>query len=253
MTKVFQNNASLFRKVFWGVVILLMLTALVAWQLSEKRSADSSAFSSKEASWFSYPLSGYELLSPTNQVNREQIDKVLEPYIGTSFWDLPLPEIQAKLMRLDWVVSAKVSRNWPDLLGVVITEQEAIARWGNDGLVNQAGDVFYPSSIEGYDDYVVLNGDLQFAVLVSQRFSEIAPLFTPLELWIESLELLDEQVWELQIYQGPLIRFSEEAWQEEVERFLLAYPKLNADFRNSAVYYDLRYSNGFVMKPNITN
>ncbi|WP_130536937.1 cell division protein FtsQ/DivIB [Thiomicrorhabdus indica] len=249
MTNVFYKNAALFRKIFWGVVILLLLSGLVAWQLSEKRLTDSSG----EQSWFSYPLADYEILTQTKQVNREQIDEVLKPYIGQSFWDLPLPEIQSKLMRLDWVVSAKVSRNWPDLLGVVITEQEAIARWGENGLVNQSGEVFYPTSMDGYDDYVLLDGDLQFAVLVSQRFSEIAPLFSQHDLWIESLVLLDEQVWELQIFQGPLIRFSEGVWREEIERFLLAYPELKSDFRNSAVYYDLRYSNGFVMKPNKTN
>lgn len=230
--------------VFWGALMTLLLAVIVSWQLADKREGNYNPL----FSWLNYPLEAYQLASNIEKTNRQQIDEVLQPYVGDSFWDLPLLEIQSELMRLDWIVRAQVSRSWPNLLTVAVTEQKAVARWGDNGLVNQSGEVFYPSTLEGYEDLVVLDGDLQFAVKVAERFANLMPRFSQHDLWLESMVLLDEQVWELQVFEGPLLRFSDKLWEQQIERFLLAYPKLEASMINSAAYYDLRYSNGFVMK-----
>ena len=231
---------------FWFAIALVVLSLAVIWQLSDKREA---ANASTGWGFFSYPLQDFVLLSELKRVKQGDIETVLEPYIGASFWDLPLLEIQSKLMRLDWVVSAKVSRSWPDVVHIVLSEQEPIARWGQDGLINQNGEVFYPHSMDEFQNLVQLDGDLEFAILIAKRFAQLNALFQQQNIPLESLYLKANQVWELGIYQGSKIIFSEKEWGAQIERFLLAFSKISEDMRNSADYYDLRYSNGIVIQP----
>lgn len=243
---VFQKGFSLYRLVFWLMAGVLVLAMIVIWQLAEKR-AENSPTEEREASFLSYPLDNYQILTPLQQVTPDEVQAILQPYLGQSFWDLPLMEIQSKLIRLDWVVNAKVSRSWPNLLSVVLTEQKPIARWGENGLINQAGEVFYPKSLEGFYDLVRLEGDLQYTRQVVRRYVKIQQALKAQKLVVERLRYGNDQVWEVGLFDGPKIILSDGSWKEELERFLLAYPKLEASLRNSATRYDLRYSNGFAI------
>lgn len=233
------------RLMIWSLLVFVALGAWVSWLLSDKREDSLGVLS--------FPIESYHVSSALTQVQPEELDAVLQEYLGHSFWDLPLLEIQAKLMRLDWVVSATVSRVWPSRLNIHVVEQHPVARWGNNGLINQNGDVFYPSSLAGFENLVVLDGDLQFAVRITQRFADLMALFEQAQLHqqpmaIESLKLKDNFVWELKVYQGPALIFSENAWQAQIDRFLLAYPKVPDNLRNSTHQYDLRYSNGLAIQ-----
>lgn len=234
---------SKYRLLFWSVIALFLLSLAVTWQLSSKR--DAIGF---PVNLISYPLAGYNLLTKLNAQEQQAVEKVMARYLDESFWDLSLTEIQSGLLRLDWVVSAQVSRGWPDLLNIKLEKQVAIARWGENGLINQSGEVFYPTSIEEMTDLVLLDGNLDSAVLVAQRFSHVNTLFARQGIALASLRLLENQVWELGIYKGPKVVFSELEWRAQIERFLLSLPLLKAEIRNSALYYDLRYSNGLVVK-----
>jgi len=219
-----------------GILILaLLLLGLVGWSLTQKDSP------------FYQPIESYELLTPTKQVTQAEIDKAVKPYLGRSFWDIPLNKIQADLTHLDWVYSSQVKREWPNLLYISVKEQTPIARWGESGLVNRSGEVFFPKTIEGFQDLVKLNGSLDESEQVLRHFISLQDQFKSLDLTIKSLSLSPDKVWQIAFLDGPSVVLDSFNYEHKLQRFIKAYPKLDLDMRKSARIYDLRYSNGFII------
>src|SRR6185503_6524119 len=53
-----------------------------------------------------------------------------------------LDQLRIAVEALVWVDRARVQRVWPDRIGIEIVEQQAAARWGDDGLLNTRGELF---------------------------------------------------------------------------------------------------------------
>ena len=238
-----------YRLVFWLMIVVLGLLGYLSWQFANK-TAETSA-KGVVSHFLSYPLASYRVLSPLRYVTREEVESVLLSYQGQSYWDLPLPEIQSRLLRLDWVSDVTVSRNWPDKLDILIAEQRPLARWGDNGLITQAGEVFYPRSITSFSDWVQLNGALDKALLVVRRYNSFLRELKPLGFIIQSADLSADDVWTLKLYQGPEVVFTEKDWRLQLSRFVAAYSQLDEQVINSAQGYDLRYSNGFSIIPKV--
>lgn len=64
---------------------------------------------------------------------------------GVRLFDVRLAAVQRHIEALPWVASASVTRRWPAMLDVRVTERRAVARWGAGGLVDRRGELFYPS------------------------------------------------------------------------------------------------------------
>jgi len=228
------------RRSFQLLVLVFTLAAIfaVGWLSTQKNSP------------FYQPIKNYELVTPISQLTPVEIDKVIAPYLGDSFWDIPLTRIQADLIHLDWVEFAEIKRKWPNLLFISITEQIPVARWGENGLVNRSGEVFFPTSISGFENLVQLNASLEYSELVLKRFVNLQKELKTLGLIVASFSLTTEKVWKVAILNGPEIVIDELSYEDKLQRFMKAYPGLSKEMRNSARIYDLRYSNGFIVAQN---
>jgi len=218
-----------------GLTLAAALLVLIGW------------FSTQKDSPFYQPIQNFKLISPIGQVTHEELSDVVAPYLGSSFWDIPLNQIQAELTHLDWVRSAEVKRKWPNLLYISTIEHVPVARWGETGLVNRSGNVFFPHSIEGFENLVRLEGALDKSQEVLQAFVQLQKQFTVIDLVIESVELSASEVWNIQVLDGPEIVLDSLDYERKLQRFILAYPKLESSMRKSERVYDLRYSNGFII------
>ena len=220
------------------VLFLLIALAIVlggGWLLTQKNSP------------LYQPITSFELVSSINQVSEKEINEAVKPYLGGSFWDVPLNKIQAELTRLDWVHSSQVKRKWPDLLYISINEQIPVARWGEAGLVNRSGQVFFPKSMDGFTDLVMLDGTLADSEKVLRNLIALQNQFSNLDMVIRSLSLSADQIWHIQFLDGPGIVLDSLNYEHKLQRFIKAYPKLDMEMRKSARIYDLRYSNGFII------
>lgn len=220
------------------VFILFFSIALLmaaAWLLTQKHSP------------FYKPIADYELITPIKQLSAQDLDEVISPFLGKSFWDIPINEIQASLTRLDWVYQAEVQRKWPNLLYIAVHEQKPVARWGENALMNHSGEVFFPHSIIGFENLVRLNGSLDNSEKVLRTLITLQKDLQVLELLIEEINLSVDNVWKIHLLNGPKIVLDSLNYQQKLQRFLKAYPKLTNEMRKSARVYDLRYSNGFIV------
>ncbi|MGM0541094.1 MAG: cell division protein FtsQ/DivIB [Pseudomonadota bacterium] len=220
-----------------SAVFLSLLSALgfVTWVLVQE---DSPLFR---------PIQQYELVSDIHHVKPTEIDNIMQRYLGRSFWEVELETIQSELTRLDWVSSALVKRSWPAQLYVSVQEQKPVVRWQQTGLVNQAGIVFYPNDLTGFNNLVVLKGPLADSAKILVRLSIFQTALKSIEFTIAALSLQLDGIWEISLLDGSKIILDRKDGDAKLDQFVRAYPKLSMTLRKSPQVYDLRYSNGFIV------
>ena len=222
---------------FFSFVFALMLVVLVA-------------------SWFIYTpdrlLEEYKLETPLKQLKKEKLEKVLAGYIGRSFWQLDIEQIHADLVHLDWVYQAEVSRKWPSSLTVKVVEQIPAVRWGEDALLNQNGDIFYPHNIHEFKHYVQLKAENYEAKDMLKKLSIFQTKFSKLDWVIKRMTKQVDKGWLVEFVSNQQVIIGR-AWPSQIDRFIFAFPKVKKEIRKNAQTYDLRYSNGFVVKEKLKN
>lgn len=226
------------RRRLLGIALLISVLAALAgltWLLVQE---DSPLFR---------PIKQYEILSEVQYVKPAEIDAILTPYLGRSFWEVELEAIQSELVRLDWISSAQVKRSWPDHLYVTVQEQKPVARWAETGLVNQAGAVFYPKELAEFNHLVVLEGPLAESTSMLVRLAKFQTALKPLEFRISALSLTLNGVLTLSLVDGSTIVLDKSGSDAKLTQFIRAYSKLSTTLTKSPQLYDLRYSNGFIV------
>jgi cell division protein FtsQ len=194
------------------------------------------------------PITQYELQTPLKKVQHSAVDKVVKPFLGDSFWTVDLDQLQSNIVRIDWVYKAQVKRQWPHTLLISIEEQSPVVRWGDKGLLNKYGEIFYPLRIQNYQNLIVLIGPTAHAIRMLIKLVVFQNKFNELSWQIKSLEEEADGVWQVAFIKAPTVILDEAQWQHKLNRFILAYKKVKLPIRKFATQIDLRYSNGFVVK-----
>ncbi|PLA75161.1 hypothetical protein CYQ88_02750 [Hydrogenovibrio sp. SC-1] len=193
-------------------------------------------------------LSKVQLKGSVEQVSQAQVQEVVEPYMGKSFWRVDLERLHADLVRMEWVYQAQVTRRWPNQLRVELIEQTPVARWQDEGLLNQLGEIFYPHQIDPFQQLVKLDGNPLNAASILQTLSDFQQQFSQLGWHIEKLSQQPDRSWQLDFLSGIRLLVDDTDQKSKIDRFMRAFAKTDPALRKFAQVYDLRYSNGFVIK-----
>ncbi len=190
------------------------------------------------------PIRQIEIGGTLDQVQRPELQAALERTVRGSFFSANLHELQAAALRFPWVASAQVSRHWPDGVRVVIEEKQAVARWGNDGLVSRQGEVFRPRQAHDTERLPVLAGPRAQARYVLEQYRAMDGLLRRVGLRLEGLQLTDRMSWVLSLEGGVQVLVDAQDTLAKLERFTLLYDRQLASDVGSIASIDLRYRNG---------
>ncbi len=149
--------------------LLLVLLALSLLLLLSQYAAEIRALVNK-------PVQTVLMANPLQRVDEQNVREVLANHLSVGFFALDVQAIKTALEADPWVEKVTISRIWPDTLSVAITEEIAIARWGDGALLNQFGETFEPYTMEDDLALPLLNGPQgqQRRVMVqSQTFSQM--------------------------------------------------------------------------------
>lgn len=202
--------------------------------------------------WF---FSGKTLSTVTYQADFERVEQAqvaqrVAPFLGQPFWEADLEALHARLTRMEWVYRVSVTRRWPDQLRIRIEEQTPVARWGEQALLNQFGEIFYPTQMASFADYVRLDGPAVRSQLVLEQLEQLQSQLKVLDWQISALSMLADGVWQVKLDGGQTLLLPAENAQSMLDRFVRSYPRIDPDLRKFAQVFDLRYSNGFVIRKN---
>jgi cell division protein FtsQ len=193
------------------------------------------------------PIKRVEVVGVFRRVTSMDVEQVVRLKLHGGFVRANLSEVQASIEALPWVDNARVQRRWPDAFVVHITEQEAVARWGESGLINSRGELFVQNERHVPSELPVITGPSGTERRVADRFFQVKAQLETAGLALNGIRLDDRGAWEIELANGVVIRLGRREVEERIDRFLQSGVSLVTSRSADIAYIDMRYSNGFAV------
>jgi cell division protein FtsQ len=193
-----------------------------------------------------FPVGQIVLKGELRNTTRAEIEAML-PRGAVNFFALDLTAVRNGVERLPWVRRVAVRRVWPGALEVSIEEHVALARWGDDRLVNTYGEAFSGKTKETLPSFVAPGGS---AAEVTRRYRRFAQIVAPLGTGVERVVLTQRHAWQLRLGNGLHLMLGRDAdlAEERLGKFVEAHAATLAKTGKKHDYVDLRYPNGFALR-----
>ena len=190
-----------------------------------------------------FPVTRIEIRGELKNISRAEVEKAL-PRESANFFAIDLAGIRGTVERLPWVRRVAVRRVWPGQLELVVEEHVALARWGDDALVNTYGERFIARTQESLPWFVAPVGS---SAEVTRRYRRFAEIVAPLGTSVERIVLTQRQAWQVRLGNGLHVMLGRDADLAEarLRRFVEVYPSVQ---KTQHDYVDLRYPNGFALR-----
>jgi len=192
-----------------------------------------------------FPVRELVITTPLQKTTRQEIELAVR--VGGNFFAVSPEEVRASLERLPWLRHASVRRVWPDRLEAEVEEHVALARWGDDALVNTFGERFAAASDAPLPLFVAPDGT---EGEVARRYAQFARIVAPLGAPLERVVLTPRLAWQLRLENGLNLMLGRdpEAAEARLRRFVDVYDLTLKNINRRHEYVDLRYPNGFALR-----
>ncbi|OGT21313.1 MAG: hypothetical protein A2V90_03550 [Gammaproteobacteria bacterium RBG_16_57_12] len=194
-----------------------------------------------------FPIRTVQVRGQLQHVQSGQLQAMVAPYTQAGFLWLDVAATRAGVQSLPWVRSATVRRVWPDTLRVTVQEQTALARWGEQALVNDAGEVFSPARESFPAGLQRLDGPVGMSRLVAEHYVQYARALQPLQLQVAHLTMDGRHAWSVELDNGVKLLLGRDADGSRMQRFIGSYQTLLGERSAEIAHIDLRYTNGMAV------
>lgn len=194
-----------------------------------------------------FPISTVKIVANYQHITRQQLESVLSDYLSASFFGLPVRQLHRDLLKMEWADRVYIQRLWPGTLKITFVEKVPFALW-NDGLITNDGEVFKVTMDEPDLPLPRLSGPVTQSKDVLQNYQKLSKLLETYGLHAVSLQLSDNQSWELGLANGIQIRLGKRDLEKRLQRFCKAYPIVFADKPEQLARVDLRYAHGMAVQ-----
>jgi cell division protein FtsQ len=190
-----------------------------------------------------FPITSVELAGNLKHSSKAEVQAAL-PRAAGNFFAVDLADLRARVERLPWVRRVSVRRVWPGRIEISLEEHVALARWGDDALVNTHGERFVAKTKEALPLFMGPGGT---AAEVARRYHRFAEILAPLDTKVERVVLTQRHAWQLRLGNGLHLMLGRDADVAEarLRRFVEIYPTVE---KRQHEYVDLRYPNGFALR-----
>ena len=182
-------------------------------------------------------------------IDESEVQVMLGEFMGTSYLGLNVLDVQQRLEQHPWVHRAMVRKVWPDSIAISLREEVPIARWGDDRLINENGEIFSPRSTVRFDVLPQLDGPESSQVRVMQQYREISNLFLQAGMRLTALSLSARGNWVLELNERVQVTVGRRNVLARLNRFIDLFDQLESGDLSSIAAVDLRYDNGIAVRP----
>lgn len=196
----------------------------------------------------SVPVSRVAVSGALLHTDRNLLVERVRPHLhDKGFMTVDLDAIRADLKQLPWVADASLQRRWPDQLIIEVTEQEAIARWGKDGLLNRRGEVFRPQPLGDVSQLPLLYGPDNLSSEVVERYAQMRELLNEQKILLADLGSDERGSWSATLQNGVVLRLGTGDILKKMRSFSRVYESELSAQMDRIAYIDLRYGNGLAV------
>lgn len=225
----------------WDVIVVIMLLTIIVYFSAYVRNNHFAV-----AAWPA--IENVNINGAIEAVDRDALQDIVRAHIADGFLHIQMEELEKELTKLTWVHQVSVQRYWPDTLSVKILQHSPIARWGDTGLMNAYGDLFFPNDIEVYQDLPMLYGEDVRAKELAHTFESSVQQLKPLGLQLRGLFEDERQSKHLVLADGLVVSIGDGDVTDKINRFITAYEQYLAKNISEVKKVDLRYTNGLAVE-----
>lgn len=194
-----------------------------------------------------FPVNTIKIAATYQHISRKDIEGVLNRYLNTSFFLLPVGKLYADLAAFEWTSKVQIERIWPDTLKIKIKEKIPVAIW-NDTMMTENGELFSKKTDLQDSSLPRLSGPLNQQAEVLQVFKKMSKILSIYRLQPASLAWRDNRAWELTLSNGVQLRLGKQDLETRITRFCRAYPAVFAEREEKLLSVDLRYPRGMAVQ-----
>ena len=196
-----------------------------------------------------WPLRTLRVVGTLERVDEQKLREAVLPYARNGFFAIRLEDAQVAVAKLPWVERAEVRKQWPDVVEVRIIEHRPFARWGEDRLLSEDGDLFPFSGAEvprGLPRFDVDAPAARIADVVA-LYNEANAMFASEGVRVREVSLDRRGSWSLLLSNGIRVVVGSQEARLRLARFARLMPTLLAQNPLPLSRADLRYTNGFAL------
>lgn len=192
----------------------------------------------------SFPILNVVIEGDIRHQSRAELTEVMTPLVTGGFFALDLEHLEQALSALPWVYAATVRRIWPDQVVVHITEEIAVAYWGDDGLLTQYGYIIKPPVATFPSGLPHLQGNEGRHQLLMNRYLSVQAMLADIEIEVTGIYEDARRAWRIESADGMQVMMGRRVELATIERLVRMYPHISAHRDAPIARIDLRYTNG---------
>lgn len=228
-----QGSVTLYSFLLWLQLPLLALLVYGAYHWGER--------------WWQQPLQNVEIQGALKETNSRQLRLDVWQVADGRYVDVDMQAVKNRVEQHPWVHRVEVYRQWPHGLVVRVEEQQPVARWGHNALLNSSGQVFNPGSWQGYEQLPLMSGPEERALSMMEQFRSLSQLLRPLQLKLDALQLEPRGAWTLALSNDIQLLLGRGETLAKVRRFSRIYSAELREHSARIKTVDARYTNGLAV------
>ncbi len=181
------------------------------------------------------------------RVAKAQLQSLVNANLNAGFLSVDIERIRDPLEAQPWVFKAVVKRRWPSHLEIEVTEQIAIARWGEDAYLNHEGNVFRPDAYVPMPELPQLQGPEGSQLELMRHYQFMREQIQALGLELVSLKMDERGGLLARLRTGGELVFGRGQFEEKLVRFMGVYYADLAGREQDIRAVDLRYRHGLAV------
>ncbi len=204
---------------------------------------------------------GYYLINPTTlpikqvriegefrNLSTSALQELVSNKVRGGFFNINVTTVRNVVLTEPWVRDVSVHRVWPDGLQVFVSEQTAVARWKDTGLLNKSGEFFAPEKTTFPMDLPILTGPEGTQAIMMEKCLYLQRLLLPFDVRLTELYLNDRRSWLFQLNNGLRVVLGRKDFDNRAARFIDLVPIALGSKLYEAEQIDMRYPNGFAVR-----
>ncbi len=192
------------------------------------------------------PIKKIKLSGTFEHINQNEIESILQSFVGEGFFSLDIHSLQKMLSEKSWTKSVSIRRVWPDRLDITIVERKPIARWDDKHLISNRAVVF-SADTRSFQQLPLIHTENKDVSQILTSFYRLNRRFNLVDETVLSLHQDSRGALDIELPGGLTIKLGRNQVEHKIERLITIYQQQIRPRRADIQRLDLRYTNGFAV------
>jgi cell division protein FtsQ len=194
-----------------------------------------------------FPIKTVTIDGDYSHLDQQLFQQKIAPLTTSGFFAINVDAIKLQILTFPWIYKAEVRKIFPDTIKITLIQQQPIAQWNTNALLNADGQLFQPMVSTFPHDLPLLTGPDDQSSVVLATYERMNQMLQPLKLSIVAINLSSRHAWRIELNNHTKVILGRFFIWQRFQTFLALYPKVFASAQQHAASIDMRYPNGFAV------